>query len=78
MSLVNAVRGFPSHASKDVYGMDTKLELNTFEIQWASDEEDSASNEIQEVGDETRDEFKRVVESIEALGRQFAKKDSAI
>ncbi|CZT16662.1 uncharacterized protein RCC_02497 [Ramularia collo-cygni] len=78
MSLVSAVRGFPSHATKDVYGLDTKLELNTFEIQWASDEEDSASNEIQEVGDETKDEFKRVVDSIEALGRQFAKNDSAI
>lgn len=78
MSLVNAVRGFPSHATKDVYGLNTKLELNTFEIQWASDEEDPASNEISEVGDETKDDFKRVVDSIEALGRQFAKNDSAI
>jgi len=78
MSLVNTVRGFPSHATKDVYGLNTKLELNTFEIQWASDEEDSASNEISEVGNETKDDFKRVVDSIEALGRQFAKNDSAI
>lgn len=78
LSLVNAVRGFPSHASKDVYGLNAKLELNTFEIQWASDEEDSAANEISEVGGETKDEFKRVVDSIEALGRQFAKNDAAI
>lgn len=78
MSLINAVRGFPSHATKDVYGLDAKLELNTFEIQWASDEEDSASNEISEIAAETKDEFKRVVDSIEALGRQFAKNDAAI
>jgi len=36
MNLVNSVRGFPSHPSKDVYGQDAKLELNTFEIQWAN------------------------------------------
>jgi hypothetical protein len=30
------------------------------------------------VGGETKDEFKRVVDSIEALGRQFAKNDAAI
>lgn len=78
MSLINAVRGFPSHPTKDVYGLNTKLELNTFEIQWASDDEDSASNEISEVGSETKEEFKRVVDSIEALARQIAKKDAAI
>jgi len=31
-----------------------------------------------QIAAETKDEFKRVVESIEALGRQFAKQDSAI
>ncbi|KJX96392.1 hypothetical protein TI39_contig633g00007 [Zymoseptoria brevis] len=73
--LVNSVRGFPSHPSKDVYGLDTKLELNTFEIQWASDDDDNATDEV---GGETKDDFKRVVDSIEALARQFAKNDSAI
>lgn len=78
MSLVSAVRGFPSHASKDVYGLDTKLELNTFEIQWSNEEEDAAANEVSELAAETKDEFKRVVDSIEALGRTFAKNDSAV
>jgi hypothetical protein len=75
MQLVNTVRGFPSHPSKDVYGLDTKVELNTFEIQWASDDDDSATDEV---GGETKDDFKRVAESIEALARTFAKKDSAV
>ncbi|EME89401.1 uncharacterized protein MYCFIDRAFT_185716 [Pseudocercospora fijiensis CIRAD86] len=52
MSLVSALRGFPSHPSKDVYGLDATLDLTTFDIQ---------------------DEFKRIVDSIEALGRTFAR-----
>ena len=32
MTLVNTVRGFPSDPSKDVYGQNAKLELNTFEV----------------------------------------------
>lgn len=43
--------------------------------QWANDEEDSATDEL---GGETKDDFKRVADSIEALGRTFAKKDSAV
>jgi hypothetical protein len=30
------------------------------------------------VGSEQKDEFKRVVDSVEALGRMFAKEDSAV
>ncbi|SMQ45750.1 unnamed protein product [Zymoseptoria tritici ST99CH_3D7] len=44
-------------------------------IQWASDDDDNATDEV---GGETKDDFKRVVDSIEALARQFAKNDSAI
>ena len=72
------MRGFPSHPSKDVYGLDTKLEFNTFEIQWSNEDEDSAANEVSEIAGEQKDDFKRVVDSIEALARQFAKKDTAI
>lgn len=78
MSLVSALRGFPSHPSKDVYGLDTKLELATFEIQYANDDEDPSANEISELAAEQKDEFKRIVDSIEALGRTFAKQDSAV
>jgi len=78
MELISTVRGFPSHPSKDVYGLDTKLEFNTFEIQWSNEDEDSAANEVSEIAGEQKDDFKRVVDSIEALARQFAKKDTAI
>lgn len=76
--LVSAVRGFPSVAGKDVYGQDAKLELTTFEIQWSNDEGDAAANEVSELAAEQKDEFKRVVDSIDALARQFAKNDAAI
>lgn len=75
MSLITQLRGFPSHQGKDIYGLDTRLEFNTFEIQWASDEDDSAESEMTA---ETKDVFKQVADSIQALGRQFAKHDAAI
>ena len=77
MSLISALRGFPSHPSKDVYGLDTKVDLNTFEIQW-SNQDDDAAMEGGELAGEQKDEFKRIVDSIEALARQFAKQDSAV
>ncbi|KXT04415.1 hypothetical protein AC578_3641 [Pseudocercospora eumusae] len=78
MSLVSALRGFPSHPSKDVYGLDTTLDLTTFDIQWGNADEDPAANEINELAAEQKDGFKRIVDSIEALGRTFAKQDSAV
>jgi hypothetical protein len=78
LRLVSEVRGFPSHASTDVYGLDAKLELNTFDIQWSNAETDPTSDAISEVAPETKDSFRRVVESIEAASRQFAKQDKAI
>ncbi|KAK4634028.1 hypothetical protein CLAFUW4_00563 [Fulvia fulva] len=75
MNLVNQLRGFPSHPSKDVYGFDTKLELNTFEIQWANEDDDAAAGDVAQ---ETKDGFKRIADSIDALGRTFAKQDSAV
>jgi hypothetical protein len=77
MSLISTLRGFPSHESKDVYGVDTKLDFATFEIQWSNQEDDPAAVGG-EIGGEQKDDFKRVVDSIEALARQFAKQDSAV
>ena len=78
MTLVSALRGFPSHATKDVYGQDVKVDFNTFEIQWSNQDEDSVADAVSEIAAEQKDEFKRIADSIEALARQFAKQDSAI
>jgi hypothetical protein len=77
MSLISTLRGFPSDETKDVYGLNTKLDFATFEIQWSNQEDDPAAVGG-EVGGEQKDEFKRVVDSVEALGRMFAKEDSAV
>jgi hypothetical protein len=80
MSLISDLRGLPSASGKDIYGQNTRLELATFDIQW-SNEEDDPSGEGAVAGeptDENKDTFKRVAQSIEALGRQFAKQDKAI
>jgi len=47
-------------------------------MQWSNEEEDSAADVINEVAAETKQTFKDVVDSIEAAGRQFAKKDSRV
>lgn len=78
MNVINQVRGFPSHQSKDVYGFDTRVEFNTFEIQWSNQDEDPTAGDVSEVASETKSTFKDVVDSLEALGRQFAKRDSEI
>lgn len=78
LSLVSTLRGFPSNASKDIYGADVKVDFNTMEIQWSNGDEDSASDVVNEIAAEQKDEFKRVSDSIEALARKFAKKDSAV
>ena len=76
---MSTVRGFPSHPNKDIYGLDTKLDLSTFEIQWSNKEEDpTAATDINEIAGEQKDDFKRVTDSIQALARAFAKQDSAV
>jgi hypothetical protein len=77
ISLISTLRGFPSDDNKDIYGVDTKLDFATFEIQWSNQEDDPAAAGGELAG-EQKDDFKRVVDSIEALARQFAKQDSAI
>jgi ABC-type transporter Mla subunit MlaD len=61
-----------------VYGQDTKLDFNTFEIQWSNQDDDSAADVVSEIAGEQKDDFKRIVDSIEALARTFAKQDSPI
>jgi len=78
MSLINTLRGFPSHPSKDIYEQDVKVDFNTFEIQWSNEDEDSSADTVKEIAGEQKDDFKRIAESIEALARTFAKKDSAV
>lgn len=77
MSLISTVRGFPSHTSEDIYGQDAKVDFNTFEIQWSNEDEDP-SNSVSDIAGEQKEDFKRIVQSIEALGRTFAKRDAAI
>lgn len=78
LRLVSSLRGFPSSATKDLYGADVKVDFNTEEIQWSNGDDDSASDVVNEIAGEQKDEFKRVADSIEALARTFAKKDSAV
>lgn len=78
MTLVNQLRGFPSHDSKDVYGLDVYFELNTFEIQWANKDDDPTAGVVSEIAPEQKQTFKDVVDSFEALARTFAKQDSAL
>ena len=78
MTLVNQLRGFPSHPSEDVYGLNVYFELNTFEIQWANKDDDSTADVVSEIAKEQKQTFKDVVDSFEALARTFAKQDSAI
>lgn len=60
-----------------MYGIDTRLELQTFEIQWTNAEDDAAAKDLTLV-EETKTTFKDVVDSIEAAARQFVKQDAAI
>nr|POE56873.1 hypothetical protein CFP56_70125 [Quercus suber] len=80
LTLVSTLRGFPTNGSRDIFGFDTKLEFNTFEIQYSnSDDADAtAAENVQELAAEQKDDFKRIADSIEALGRAFAKKDAAV
>lgn len=78
MNLMNTCRGFPSHATEDVYGINTRLDLNTFEIQWSNVDDDPTAGEVSEIAAEQKEDFQRVADSIEALARTFAKNDSAV
>jgi hypothetical protein len=76
--LISQLRGFPSHETKDVYGIDARLELHTLEVNWANDEQDPSADVVNELTAESKQTFKDVVDSISAAARQFAKNDSAV
>ncbi|KAF2269517.1 hypothetical protein CC78DRAFT_564772 [Lojkania enalia] len=78
LSLVSQLRGFPSNETEDIYGLDAVIELQTFEIAWTNQETDPAADVVNEVSNETQSTFKDVVDSIEAAGRAFAKKDNPL
>ena len=71
MPLVEPLSGLPSHPSKDIYGLDTRLELATFKVQWDNAEEFEGGDA--EVSEENKATFKDVVDSVTALARQSAK-----
>lgn len=77
MYLISELRGFPSYASKDIYGHDVKLDFATLEIQWSNQEDDPAAAGS-EIAREQKEDFQRITDSIEALARQFAKRDPAV
>ena len=58
LRLAGSLRGFPSSASKDIYGADVKVDFNTMEIQWSNGDDDSAADVVNEIAGEQKDEFK--------------------
>ena len=73
MDLIKPLAGFPSDPNSDIYGLDTRLGLATFEVQWDNGEEVEGAEAKSNPTDENKQTFKDVVESIEALTRQKAK-----
>ncbi|KAL8640001.1 MAG: hypothetical protein Q9226_008796 [Calogaya cf. arnoldii] len=67
MDLIKPLAGFPSDPDKDVYGLDARLDVATFEVQWDNGEEVEGGKE--DPTEENKQTFKDVVESIEALTR---------
>jgi len=77
MTRVQELRGYPSAPNKDIYGLDTILELQTFDIQWTNQEEDPSSDTVGDLAGEQVDGFKNIADSIEALARLTAKQNKA-
>lgn len=70
LSLVKQLEGFPTDPKEDLYGLDTRLALTTFEVQWDNgDEVEGAEGPTEE----NKQTFKDVVDSVQALARAKAK-----
>ena len=69
LSLVKQLEGFPTNSEEDVYGLDTRLVLTTFEIQW----DNGGEVEGEGLTEESKGTFRDVVGSVEALARGRAK-----
>ncbi|KAL8850875.1 MAG: hypothetical protein Q9221_004188 [Calogaya cf. arnoldii] len=67
MDLIKPLAGLPTHPDSDIYGLDARLDLATFEVQWDNGMEVEGGKE--DPTDENKQTFKDVVESIEALTR---------
>ncbi|KAI4150590.1 MAG: hypothetical protein L6R39_002238 [Caloplaca ligustica] len=73
LSLVRPLEGLPTNPDEDVYGLDTRLTLVTFEVQWDNGEEIEGAEAPTNPTEENKQTFKDVVDSIHALARQKAK-----
>ncbi|KAL8840882.1 MAG: hypothetical protein Q9170_001146 [Blastenia crenularia] len=73
LSLVRPLEGLPTNPSKDVYGLDTRVILSTFEVQWDNGEEVEGAEAATNPTEENKETFKGVVDSIQALARMKAK-----
>ena len=67
------LEGFPSNPDEDVYGLDTRIVLSTFEVQWDNGEEIEEAEAPTNPTGENKQAFKNVADSIKALARQSAK-----
>lgn len=73
MDLIRPLAGLPSDPNEDVYGLDARLDVATFEVQWDNGQEVEGAEAKSNPTEENKQMFKDVVESIEALTRQKAK-----
>ena len=67
------LEGFPTNPDEDVYGLDTRIILSTFEVQWDNGEEIEGAEAPTNPTEENKQTFKNVADSIKALARQSAK-----
>ena len=75
LSLVRPLGSLPTNPKEDAYGLDSQLTLTTFEVQWDNGEDVEGTSDPT---DENKQTFKDVVDSINNLARQSAKKDRAL
>ena len=73
MSLVRPLEGLPTNPDEDVYGLDTRIILSTFEVQWDNGEEVEGAEAATNPTEENKQTFKDVADSIQALARRNAK-----
>lgn len=73
LALVRPLEGLPTNPDEDVYGLDTRVVLSTFEVQWDNGEEVEGAEAPTNPTEENKRGFREVVESIRALGRQRAR-----
>ncbi|KAL8779156.1 MAG: hypothetical protein Q9213_007082 [Squamulea squamosa] len=73
MDLIKPLAGFPSNPDEDIYGLDARLDLATFVVQWDNGEDVEGAEARTNPTEENKEVFRDVVGSIEALVRLKAK-----